>query len=74
MGDSDYTIQIIILTISALSLFIACCTPCMTALTNVIMFGGFRIMRDRLSPPTPASNNINMDSKLVCQFQNDSPI
>lgn len=71
MSDQSTWMEIAVLVMSGLALIAACCTPCMTALGNIIMFAGFRIIRDRLAPRTSSSNAIGTDSKLVCTFQND---
>jgi len=68
MSDTALAISICTLVISMIGLFVACCTPVMTALANVIMFGGFKFIRDRLSPHAP-NNAIGTGSTMVCKFQ-----
>lgn len=68
MSDESTWMQIAVLIMSAIGLVAACCTPCMTALANVIMFAGFRMIRDYLSPPS-SSGSISADSTLVCHFR-----
>lgn len=70
MSEEATWMEIAVVIMSALALVAACCTPCMTAAGNVILFAGFRWIRDKLSPPAPA-NAISSDSKLVCTFQSD---
>lgn len=68
MSDTAFVISICTLVISMVGLFVACCTPVMTALANVIMFGGFKYIRDRLVPRAP-NNTIGTESVMVCKFQ-----
>ena len=68
MSDESTWMQVAVLIMSALGLVAACCAPCMTALANVILFAGFRMIRDYLAPPSNISS-INTDSTLVCHFK-----
>lgn len=56
------------LVLTAIAAIAACCAPCMTALSNVIVFAGFRALRHYLQPPAvPAA--ISTNSQLVCKFE-----
>lgn len=61
-------IEIGTIALSGLGLVVACFSPCLTALTNLIMFGGFRALKVYLAPPAPAAA-ISTNSTLVCSFQ-----
>lgn len=54
--------------ISILGLVVACCTPCITAGANLLLFAGFRMIKMYLSPRAPPAA-ISTDSALVCHFQ-----
>lgn len=68
MSNDSSWMEIAVLIISAMGLIAACCAPYITALANVMMFAGFRLIRDRFTPPAPA-NAISTDSTLVCHFK-----
>lgn len=64
-----------VLIISMLGLMAACCTPVMTALANVIVFAGFRLIRDYISPEKTQGGSISAESTLVCHFRSgDNPV
>lgn len=65
----DTWLQIASVVLTTISLLVLCCTPCVTALSNVTMFAGFRILRDRLAYRAPPGA-ISTESKLVCTFEN----
>lgn len=68
--------QILILIMSGIGLLVTCCTPVMTALANVIVFAGFRFVRDKISTSNnSSSSSITTDSTLVCHFRpSENPV
>lgn len=61
------TIEVLTLVFAIVSLVVACCTPLLTAVANVIIFGALRSVKLYLAPKAPPSA-ITHDDQLVCHF------
>jgi hypothetical protein len=75
MEEGSGWMQILLLIVSVIGLITTCCTPVMTALANVIVFAGFKIIRDKISTNDAGGTSITSDSTLVCHFRpSDNPV